>query len=582
MKSKYFLVTTAIEQTWSEEMPVLFLGEWCRLYARKDRWSKMDGAILPYHWDDRAKLHSDYLYMNELYEKILRALSTHLNQIHRVDHSVRYWRILVGPWLAYFIHMLMDRWLSIQSAVDCYEIGETIVLTGFEEDFIPNDMNEFTTFFQKDIWNHLIYSEIIKHRNIPFVTKPYRKPTIGCDPEKSSFKNRLFDQYSKLARHFMRNDDVFIRNTYLSRCKEALLHIKAGQFPQFWADIQPVKSGFDWKQRDWRLDIETANEFEFFLLSMIPRQIPKVFLEGYKLLSNQIDHLFWPENPKVIYSSNMLWHDTVSMAYTAAKVDQGSKLVYGQHGGVYGVSKFSFAEEHEIKISDRYLTWGWRCVSNDSIVPVGINKAVKKLKINWNYNDCILLITLNLPRYSYRLCSESVINFVNYIDNSFAFTERLTNELKKKLLIRLTAREEGWSMSARWADRFPAINLDPGLKRMYSLMKKSRIVVSTYNQTGFLETISMRIPVVLFCSLETTPVRESSIPFYAELKRVGIFHETPEAAAGHVNKVWNDVNAWWMSDDVQGVLTKFSNHYCRQPHNIVARINTVFQSLSDN
>ena len=54
-KEKRFLITTALEETWDEDLPVLFLGEWCQLYSRKDCWSKMDFRILPYHWSDQPE-----------------------------------------------------------------------------------------------------------------------------------------------------------------------------------------------------------------------------------------------------------------------------------------------------------------------------------------------------------------------------------------------------------------------------------------------------------------------------------------------------------------------------------------------
>ena len=65
------LVTTALEETWPDtpETPVLFLGEWCRLYSRKERWQAMKAEVLPYHWDDRQKLYQDYLYISQFYEK---------------------------------------------------------------------------------------------------------------------------------------------------------------------------------------------------------------------------------------------------------------------------------------------------------------------------------------------------------------------------------------------------------------------------------------------------------------------------------------------------------------------------------
>ena len=57
------LITTAKENTWPKDKnrPVLFLGEWCKLYKRKNLWEGMDSKTIKYHWDDRNKLKNDYI-----------------------------------------------------------------------------------------------------------------------------------------------------------------------------------------------------------------------------------------------------------------------------------------------------------------------------------------------------------------------------------------------------------------------------------------------------------------------------------------------------------------------------------------
>ena len=119
---KRYLVKTALEETWPKGLndAVLFLGEWCRIYSRKERWSKMNADILPYHWDDRNKLYNDYQYLNSLYEDTLNNTKEQLNRIHDVDYSLRYWRILIGPWLAYFMQMVFDRWAMLNFAFKSY------------------------------------------------------------------------------------------------------------------------------------------------------------------------------------------------------------------------------------------------------------------------------------------------------------------------------------------------------------------------------------------------------------------------------------------------------------------------------
>ena len=63
----------------------------------------MNAEMIPYHWDDRNKLYNDYQYLNIIYENTLKAMQKQLNEIHQVDHSLRYWRILIGLWLGFLV-----------------------------------------------------------------------------------------------------------------------------------------------------------------------------------------------------------------------------------------------------------------------------------------------------------------------------------------------------------------------------------------------------------------------------------------------------------------------------------------------
>ena len=69
----------------------------------------MDSEVLLYHWDNRSKLFTDYQYLKAIYEDLLLNIVDQLNQIHRVNHGIRYWRILIGPWLSLFTQILYDR-----------------------------------------------------------------------------------------------------------------------------------------------------------------------------------------------------------------------------------------------------------------------------------------------------------------------------------------------------------------------------------------------------------------------------------------------------------------------------------------
>ena len=161
-KKKYCLVTTADERTWPRNKPVLFLGEWCKRFSRKEKWSKLDFKTATYHWDDRAKLSRDYNYLQGLHEVLLKDLSIQLNKIHNVNYSIRYWRILIGPWLGYFVQALFDRWFMLKKAVEQPEVTNCFMLDRCFISVVPNDMKNFNELFIDDNWNEAIYSQLLE------------------------------------------------------------------------------------------------------------------------------------------------------------------------------------------------------------------------------------------------------------------------------------------------------------------------------------------------------------------------------------------------------------------------------------
>lgn len=585
MKKK-FLITTALEDSWVGTGPVLFLGEWCRLYSRQKEWADMDAEVLPYHWKDRGKFDADYQYIRELYERLLPVLGMQLNQIHGVNNELRYWRILVGPWLAYFIQMLFDRWSSIQQAVSSFEIVGAVVLEGSAEALVPNDLAHLNRLLAGDEWNHFVYASILQgYTSVPCEVTPGNRTAKHLIPKphvavRGGVKYAVFTKIAKWARHFSRNQDAVLMSTYLSVFDELKLQLRLGQIPQFWSSPESIREPVDWQQREWSLVGGGDANFEKFLISLIPKQIPTIYLEGYTRLLRQVQTLPWPRQPSLIFTSNVLWFDTLAMAYTGEKVTKGTKLLYGQHGGVYGVAKFTWAEEHEVAIADQYLTWGWSDPTRPKIKPVGIFKPLKQTKRSDLAKRRLILVTQNSSRYNYRLCSEAVDFFENYFENSFRFVNNVPEEIQTEMLVRLgPGGEFGWSQAMRWQDRFPKIEIDTYRLKMTDLLQEARLAVYTYNSTGFLEAFSGGIPAILFWDEIVSPLRASAVPYFEDLKRVGIFHGSSESAAQHVATIWNNVEAWWQSQVVQEALNRFTAVYCRKPANLLDSVEHILREV---
>ena len=115
-----FLATTAEEAFWDTSKQIIFLGEWCQRYSRKAFWGPLGGEVLASPWQNAKERDTAYKYASDVYERLLAALGEALNSIHHVNHGPRYWRIVLGPWLKYYLPVVYDRYACLRTALDKY------------------------------------------------------------------------------------------------------------------------------------------------------------------------------------------------------------------------------------------------------------------------------------------------------------------------------------------------------------------------------------------------------------------------------------------------------------------------------
>jgi putative transferase (TIGR04331 family) len=576
------LVTTALEETWPKNgEPTLFLGEWCRIYTRSEQFGQINGEVADYHWDDREKLYRDYLWLDELYESALLCLTQKLNEIHGVNHSVRYWRILVGPWLGYFIHILFDRWFMLNTAVEKYKITECNIIKRDWDSFIPNDTFDFDYYFKRsDEWNEGLYSKIL---NIMFSHR-VNLSLIECSPFNDSLKaNSEVDIKKKCTRQLVNfvnkislgTERFFFQSTYLTPVVNLLLQLRLKQWPKIYGAIDvrskytPLMSMRRWELNDLKTEYHhPCAQLVSFLAS---RYLPMAYLEGYNDLSER-SCLGRPSNPHVIFTSNSYWVDDAFKAYAAIKVDSGSKLVVGQHGGHYGMSPFSFNEKHQIDIADRWLSWGWDDRSRTNIFSIGNFREWNHF-ISYDPLGYALMVEMSLPRYSYHMYAIPVARqWLDYFDEQKRFVSSLLSSLHGQLNIRLVPTDYGWCQFERWKDAFPKINLDQGKVNIRDQVKKCRLYISTYNATTYLESLAWNVPTIIFWKPEHWELKPEVIPYFDMLQSVGIFHKSPENAARKMIEVWDDVDEWWKSKEVQEARNTFCEQFSYIPKNLVDRL----------
>ncbi len=147
-----FLATTALNDFWETEKDILFLGKWCLLYSRRKVWGELNYKILAYPWDNQAAFEKAQKYCKHTYKKILPILANCLNIINKKNNSIRYWEIIIGPWLLHYVHSLYDRYSCLMTAFKEYHDLETICLS--ESSYVtPIDLEAFKLLSTDDPYN---------------------------------------------------------------------------------------------------------------------------------------------------------------------------------------------------------------------------------------------------------------------------------------------------------------------------------------------------------------------------------------------------------------------------------------------
>ncbi len=576
------LVTTAVEETWPEGEPILFLGEWCRRFSRRHRWSGLDAEVIDYHWDNRQRVFDDRRYLGELYTRLLENLAADLNELHDTDHSLRYWRILVGPWLKNFVELLHDRWLSVEEAVGNHDISWTFVLNLKEPDLSPSTYSDFTKLAVREEWNHYLYSVILKRfGQVDLRRRNQRDSMVTASTtvrpsELVRVKTWLGETLSRFSTRFAREDGVVIFGPYLQFRKELALHLRFRQLPLIWHLVPRPDLEFEVVECRWTMSGYAADPFEQLVREMIPRQIPSAYSGGYRGLQDAVGEMPLPTKPKLIFTSNQHLSDDLFKAWAALGVEAGAKLVVGQHGGGYGMYRHHVFENHEIEISDAFLSWGWEDPAESRVVPVGQLLARKPSGVVHAQQNTALLVGSAIERYSYGPDSHgpTPTQFLYWFEDQFEFTEALPENIRSALLVRLDPNDFGWDQVERWRDRCPDVPLNdsqrPGV--LVDLLSQTRVFIVSYNGTSFLESFAMDVPTIMFWNPDYWELNERVAPLFESLTEAGILHYSPTAAADKLSEIWDDVDSWWSSELVTVTRKRFCDSCNQSPPDLVNQI----------
>lgn len=586
----YYLVTTADERTWKFDRPVLFLGEWCRLYDRKHIWQNMEAILAAPYGLGQAKKDADHIEARTLEEQLFPILCEVLNKNHGTQHNSRFWRIVLGHWLRRYVDAMLNRVRTLEQCILAYDISGTM---GFDErgfTLTSIDSHAAILAFNDDRWNNELNIRILNlmgdinfpiERFTGFTETNFQR---SSSPQTLSLPKKLlklaYAITKKATRKLVRDTDGLIINSYLPKAQEIKLELALGQCPQFWTSptlkINNTPNLLLRKQLTHEINHNSENFLQYVLHSMLFELLPVCYLEGFDTVFNMAEQHGWPKSPKFIFTSNNFDTDEAFKFWAASKIEMGSKYIVGQHGN-YGVYRNHNQPSVEEITSDKFITWGW----TDGMpqhTPAFIFKNVGKRQQDYNPRGGLLLIELHL---NHRITTyDGSYEFASYFQDQIDFVNSIGNEPRQQLTIRLHSafRQMRWNEEARWSDFLKDVKIDKADVHIKKLIRNSRLIVHSYDSTGILESLEANIPTLAFWQNNFDHLRESAKPYYELLLEVGIVHSSAKSIAEKINSIWDNVDDWWFGREVQEARTYFCEKYAKTSRNPIGDLKAIIAS----
>lgn len=571
------IIKTAFKKAWPASLDnSILLGDWCINEDSVDTNEIDKLKIIDYHFNDRKKLNASRKEINAIYDEFLKILTSSLNKLFNKNNNKRYWEIIWGWWLYTFILVIYDRNLSISKVLKMYPKSITNILNP-KSYIIAYNTRDYLDNIQNDFFNFQIYSSLWNkyEGNVnSIITNSYKtKKTINsiyyyCKMLLVNFCRTLFKLIFKKS-NIISFSTGFPKKTLLKIIFKS--KFKVVPFELFVNEnIKSTKKiNQDLDLRNELKDIlvkhkKKNNHFLNICLIMISEHAPLSILEGYKT-SVKINRRNI-NKCNFLFSSNGFINDQWNIL-CAEHINNGAKLINSQHGGGYGIQKFSGFEDYEIRVADKFITTGWKLKPKHKFIPMPLPFVNKNKHNKINKNGKIFYIRNDYPRYLYRIFSHPVGKYVGlYRKWSGRFLQKLDKKVLSNTLVRfypidLTGTHDSFKQ------KHQEVKYDDYIKTFDYQLKNCKIAISDTNQTTFLESIALDIPTIIFWNPLSTEIKREAKPLIDMLNKVEILHYSPESAANFLNLNHENINKWWMSNEVREARASFISNYANLSNN---------------
>jgi hypothetical protein len=578
MKKNYLLFYPKQNIKHKKYNKVISLGSW--VYFSDNYFSKDKNKFCNYYLKySKKEIQLNYDYLISLNERVLNQLSKTLNRIHSKNEPIEYWRILIGPWVKNFLQVTYDRWNLISKVSNKFKHVSYHEYVDNYNDGISKETNDFTFFSSHDIWNSILISKILKYNSKFFnlgkiklrynSNDTYKSTSIKINIIKKLLFNTLgvFKSFSK----------IILYNTYLGLTNEMKIYLCIKQFPYF-NFIQGLskKDNIIKAKRNIILNIKANNNFEKFLEKTIIDYIPKCFVESLNDYEKKSLKIF-PSRAKICISSVAQHGDELFKFFIANNI-RNLHFIILQHG-IMGLYLFDYNVYTEVKNADFFLSWGWKNI-NKKIIPFYFSKKLIPKKKN---NRKILIILYSFTRHSVRtkpsLLQDNNFQLMNDQLELIKSVLSVNEDIKNHVIVRLphlTIMREYYKIIIN--KNFPNLKFDEASTN--DSFNNSKLVITTFMGTAFLESIYLNIPTIGVWRKGDVLFNNYAEKEIKQLQKNQIIIDNLKDVKNVISNIYMEPSKWW--NKKENIVNSFKNKFCKFSNNINADLEELINNIINN
>jgi putative transferase (TIGR04331 family) len=496
--------------------------------------------------------------IDALCEVLLVDLAESLNRIHGVEESLRYWRMVLAPWIRETVLLLYVRAKTLAG-----------VLTGFPDAVLPRLGSPLDIPTPKDHYEaaELYHTPKLRHVVYQQVYDAVRSGwSMARTRHVSSSTSSLSERGATLAPlgPATRVTHLMVLGANWRPIDRVLLYLGSRLLPQSRVLRRPIFS------QDVQQDVRSVITVDRLSLSLgqiaslIPRLLPICFLEGW-------NHLHGSAAPfasrRSMLVTNAGLRRSAEIRVIAAELQRrGSPVVVVQEGGGFGDKLIKNLESLDLVLADHFIKWG--SLSAEAGTSLGVMNSRGIPRRGSNNGDVLVILgpTYAAPK---DLGSVGRIPTSGYLDIIDDFTAHLSPRTRSHVVVRAKSTLEGGSRKdrvsqTRVVNGDAVIRVSDNAEPVGRPVGRARLSIVTYNQSLAPLLLSVGRPTLLLWNDHYSPVPAVVEPLMERLRLAKVWFGSGDECAAHVEEIFDDVERWWHQTIVQEAVRAYQDAFGRR------------------